>query len=182
MNVTGATIRHDLRYANDPSLIVHVDETKDVVARLRYRKTSDRHGTSYLAIDAETGLANYLHHNPKNQNGYGGAKFVMKMEDGTEDHIKGPWSSRASVMCEAFDVTIMDVVFKTEEGHQYAGALQVSKAMAVVEQYCPDWVIIPRKPYGDTETVWQVWPENEDEYFAERKRQQDAMREEDLGL
>lgn len=39
-------------------------------------------------------------HTPGNETGFGGRRFTLNMEDGSQVEIKGPWSSRSSVLNE----------------------------------------------------------------------------------
>lgn len=52
-------------------------------------------GTFYATVMYP--FVDYKLHNPKSQEGYGGAVYRFPLIDGTIDMVKGPWSSRASV-------------------------------------------------------------------------------------
>jgi hypothetical protein len=78
-----------------------------------YRKITFAEGnTAYLGVDGP--FARFFVHVHHNETGFGGDTFRLRMEDGTESFIKGPWSSAASTMNELFEledplVEVLDV-------------------------------------------------------------------------
>lgn len=61
-----------------------------------YQAWPNSHGVMYVSMPREDGLCKFYSHNPNSEDGYGGAVFELRMEDGSLKQIKGPWSSRAS--------------------------------------------------------------------------------------
>lgn len=65
-----------------------------------YRALPAGEGVAYLALDGEIG--SFFFHAPRNETGFGGAEFELKMEDGSVRSIKGPWSSSCSSVNKLF--------------------------------------------------------------------------------
>ena len=65
-----------------------------------YRALPAGDGVAYLALDGEIG--SFFFHAPRNETGFGGAEFELKVEDGSVRSIKGPWSSSCSAMNKMF--------------------------------------------------------------------------------
>lgn len=80
-----------------------------------YRKIdleTEAGATVYLGVDGP--FARFFVHVHHNETGFGGETFRLRMEDGTESFVKGPWSSAASTMNELFEledplVEVLDV-------------------------------------------------------------------------
>lgn len=71
-----------------------------------------------LYIGTYGSLVRQYVHNPHCETGFGGAKFTLRMRTGGEVTIKGPWSSRASVVNEYRpELRCCEVVF-VEDGHR----------------------------------------------------------------
>lgn len=66
------------------------------ISDLRYEETK-LSATTGVVFAEKDGYVNYFFYN-SDQSGYAGRVFKLKMKDGTEKILKGPWSSRAGVM------------------------------------------------------------------------------------
>jgi hypothetical protein len=105
MNVLDSKIYHNKQYANPPTLQILVDgypATKDMV----FQSKPLNGGTAYFA--EKNGYVSFFHHDPRLETGYGGSIFTLTLETGETVNIKGPWSSRPSVMGPLFGIDCMD--------------------------------------------------------------------------
>jgi hypothetical protein len=106
-------------YANDPTLEILVDKMPDR-SDLRYKKE----GILYYA-ELDGYVSFFCYRGPGE--GFGGRGFEITMEDGSQELLKGPFSSRAGVMNAAgfgpcVDVSITDNPESYERGYTfYAG-------------------------------------------------------------
>lgn len=96
---------------------------------------------------------------PEKQDGYGGARFDLKMKDGTTKTLHGPWSSRAGVVnAKGFgpcmDVSMTNKPEVMERGYTFcAGAVTIKAVQEWLEKHPEtDWIIALTK--DDNETVW----------------------------
>jgi hypothetical protein len=131
MKVHRADIDWQERFRAEPKLLLHVD----VVPRIdEVEHTSlmlDGGEVLYVGT-REDGYAHFLLHNPRNGRGFGGSVFVLPMADGSEEHLVGPWSSRAGVV-NAYGAQggwpdIVDVVLLPQRGGRMAGAVTLKLA------------------------------------------------------
>lgn len=126
MNVLKAKVHNfvNARFDNDPSLMLLVDEMPDG-ENLVYESLEKGSNTLYFAHYG--GLVSFYAHAPNDERGYGGASFVLTLDDGSDVKIKGPWSSRSGVMNKHFEphsleVAITDDPEVWEKGHTFYGA------------------------------------------------------------
>jgi len=82
-------------WSNNPDLYLTVDEIPHVEGMIFTRK-----GDLYWA--EEDGFVKFYSHNFRNQTGYGGKEFILKMETEEIVSLKGPWSSRSGIMNRYF--------------------------------------------------------------------------------
>jgi hypothetical protein len=167
MEITGAHVNWFTDCANDPELVVHVEQLdtepwiwapvpEEGPHRMWFSKT-------------EEGWVKFLAENKTNQNGYGGHVMKLHMADGTIYDLKGPWSSRASVLnsnIEAFGGEhIMEVLVKPKKRPAYLHeiaegkstkwmpetltyhgfAMVISKVKEVLETYLPGVILAERR-------------------------------------
>lgn len=139
MKLISARIDWHWGWANQPTLSVYVDKIpnhKD----LFYNRHASGRGMSYFAeLD---GYVNFFHHDPQDQSGYGGSVFTVQTGNGLVQ-VKGPWSSRASVMSKYFtaciDVTITDRPDTWEGNGSYmAGAITLELAREAMKLVAPE--------------------------------------------
>ena len=71
------------------------------------------------------GYVNYLFYNSDTK-GYGGRTFTLKMKDGTEKSLKGPWSSRAGVMNSKGFTPCVDVTIEVSRHCLYSCAVTLA--------------------------------------------------------
>ena len=95
MKILDARVRWYDGYANDPVLEILVDEVPNT-SSIKHHKIDLGNGVMY--IGQKEGYVHYVFHNPRDEEGFGGALFNLPMEDGEVEKIKGPWSSRAGVI------------------------------------------------------------------------------------
>ena len=91
-------------YANLPELsyIDHINhralqsELDAIESAMVYRVFERLENGRTLYISDNTPIVRFYCHDAFDENGYGGAEFSLKMEDGTTKIIRGPWSSNAA--------------------------------------------------------------------------------------
>lgn len=75
----------------------------------------------------ESGYVSFFHHNPRDERGFGGREWTVKLRDGSTDTVKGPWSSNAAQMERLFGVLAVGVSLTDEpevfkRGHTFYAA------------------------------------------------------------
>lgn len=109
MNIIYADIDWWVHTDNEPVLRVLVNSReKDLI----YKAYKVRDNTLYLAQDH--GYCNFLYHMPRNERGYGGQVFTIKVYDPYADdvytvNVPGPWSSNAEAVYEITGVRCVPV-------------------------------------------------------------------------
>lgn len=110
----------------------------------RYKTLRKSNGTLYVSL--VDGVANFFHHTPSDQAGYGGAVFTGLLETGEPFSVKGPWSSGSSeVNATGLIEPVIEASATTnsvdwDRGYTFYGLSGVSAG--VVEQalqYLPRW-------------------------------------------
>jgi len=102
--------------------------------RMRYQSYKIGSRTLYWACDEESGFVEFFAHDPSDEVGYGGRIFKVTMQDGSKIEVKGPWSSRNSIMNLYFPHSI-EVTITTGEYSHYAGSILVEKAGLLIPGY-----------------------------------------------
>jgi hypothetical protein len=149
MKVLNAKVDWNLRWANSPSLYLLVDKIPD---DLEYEQRGD------LYFAEKEGFVNFFYYNRPDQ-GYGGRKFHLKMKDGSEKVLIGPWSSNSSAMNAGgfplcMECTITDNLKVWEKGYTfYAGAVLVEVAEKALEKFVPEAMILRPKEFKSYETA-----------------------------
>lgn len=146
MNVTGASVNEHIGYINKPTLQLYV---QDQAANGDFVYRSRPFGRSTLYFAEFKGEVRFMSHDPNNEYGYGGTIFRIRMEDGTERDVRGPWSSRAGVMSPLFR-PVVDVDLIGE--YRTAGHVTLEVAQAAVDMFLPDWELIQEQ---DDEKIWR---------------------------
>jgi hypothetical protein len=95
-------------------LVVHVDRIPDLDNFVFDAFTTDLGITLYIGTFGD--LVKFYAHDPNSETGFGGRTFTLRMRDESEVTIKGPWSSRASVINEYFPELRCSEIILTEEG------------------------------------------------------------------
>ena len=98
-------------------LRVHVDKVPEGSEFIYEAIPLDDEGRT-LYIGTHGCLVRQYVHNPHNETGFGGATFTLRMRTGGEVTIKGPWSSRASVVNEYRPELRCCEVVLIEDGHR----------------------------------------------------------------
>lgn len=137
---------------NSPVLQILVDKLEE---NFIYTPKSLNGGTAYFA--EKDGAVDFLFHNPTMETGYGGRYFNLTLENGEIAKVKGPWSSRPSVMGKLFGVDCMDVSITSDpeafdRGYTfYSGHITLELARTA---NLPGFDIVPEEKYG--EIHWHV--------------------------
>lgn len=120
MKITNVEIDWMEAWANDPKLKFTATDVPEFSEYVYTQK-----GNLYFA-QHECGLASFFSHDPGNESGFGGGEFTLQLDTGDTKTIKGPWSSRCSVLNMHFPHTVEVVYNRT------AGYLSVALATALV--------------------------------------------------
>lgn len=97
-------------------LRVHVDAVPELDEFIFEEFQLDHGSTLYVGTCGV--LVRQFAHSEDNETGFGGAIFALRMRNGETRMIKGPWSSRASVVNEYCpELRCCEVVF-VEDGHR----------------------------------------------------------------
>lgn len=143
MEVLNAKVDWNLRWANAPSLYLLVD-------KIPVGMVYEQKGSLYFA--EKEGLVDFFYYDRPDQ-GYGGRKFHLKMKDGSEKMLIGPWSSNSSAMNDAgfplcMECCITDISKVWEKGYTfYAGAILVEVAEKALEAFVPEAMILRPKGF-----------------------------------
>lgn len=103
MHVLDMAIDWNHGYANDPVLCLQVD-------RIFYREEfvyEEKDGIYYGVRGEQASF--FAWKGPGNEGGFGGEDYILTMKDGTTATLKGPWSSRSSVINHHFEEQCIEV-------------------------------------------------------------------------
>lgn len=103
MHVLDMAIDWNHGYANDPVLCLQVD-------RIFYREEFTyelKNGIYYGVRNDQASF--FAWQGPGNEGGFGGEEYTLTMGDGTTVTLKGPWSSRSSVINHLFKEQCIEV-------------------------------------------------------------------------
>ena len=115
------------------------------------------HRKDGLYYAEKDGYVKYFYWSGKgNDGGFYGREFEITMKDGSKVILKGPWSSRCSVMNKYFknciEVSITDDPEAFKRGYTFmAGAITVELAREVLEKFLPEWTIVRVEKWGEIE-------------------------------
>ena len=123
-------------WANPPKLVVHMDDYPDA-GRFIFE---ERNGC-YFAVDQASGVVRFFYYAQPGR-GYGGRDFTLRMKDGSERTLSGPWSSRCACMNEVGFPHSVECVIVTKEGHNVSGALLIDKAKELLRAADEDAVFV----------------------------------------
>lgn len=128
-------------FSNRHKLLLRVNrEPKDFIF--------ERRGNFYRGWD-ESGFYRFFYWDEKqgNNGGFYGQEFRIRMLDGEEIFLRGPWSSRAGVINQYFlphiiEVTLFIEPLTIEPGYSTGiggYAIDVTKARELLEKFLPAW-------------------------------------------
>lgn len=155
MKILNARVRWNTGLANDPRLEVLVDKMPPM-ADLRYEQKDG----CYFA--QKEGFVSFFYYTGPGE-GFGGSTFKIKLADGTDKDLIGPWSSRSGVMNRHFpqslEVSITEDAGSFARGWTlFASALLVDTAKEALEKFVPEATIIKEEPRmcGDPDICYVV--------------------------
>ncbi len=135
MNVRGAHVDWGEGIVNDPRLVVEVDELPSAADFIYTQKDS-----AYFA-EHPSGVCSFYYHTgaPEKQQGFGGAAIDIKLTDGSDKTLYGPWSSNSQSMRELGFTPCMEVTFAIQgDTLRLAGSITIELANKILEEHCPD--------------------------------------------
>lgn len=138
--------------------IAEYEDTKEY-DRIYDKYEVDAALTLYRSID-KFGIAKYMSHVRFNECGYGGKVFTLQVRDGEGfenyhlEQIKGPWSSRASVMNVFFTPHIVDVEIHTPTTCETRG-ITVETLEPLLHAQGAELVKVT---YGNGEIIYTIQP------------------------
>jgi hypothetical protein len=141
MKILGAAVNWNDKWDNRPQLVIAVEELpKD--EEFSYASKPLTSG-SVLYRAEHDGFVRFYLHNPHDEQGFGGRTFELRDHLGDTFKIKGPWSSRASVINRYFQPHCTEVVFTTNPNDlernslrgapMYGGAVTLDTAIEAVK-------------------------------------------------
>lgn len=92
MKVLNAKIHWHSRFANNPTLIIEVDQ----IPKYEDLRFEIKENIYYAEKEGFVSFGYYDFERGGNQGGYGGAKWTLNMKDGSKKEVWGSWSSNSS--------------------------------------------------------------------------------------
>jgi len=146
MKLLSALVEWHHGYANAPTLILHLD-TIPKAEEFEF----EQRGSLYYA-EKDGFVRFYAYKNPGD--GFGGREFHIRLKDGTEQTLKGPWSSRAGAMNSGGFGPCVDVQFVTD-GFRGFGAVTLEVALQAAKM--AGVTLGQHEPYGAADDlVWRI--------------------------
>lgn len=131
MKITGLKVQWYHDCTNAAKLIVFAENyDRD---ELSYNVKADNY---YFGVDQESGLCNFYYQDPKNHEGYYGSSFKIKMVDGTQVTLVGPWSSRSGVMNRVGFPLSTEIT--CESKYNIACSILNDEAEKLIKKYLPE--------------------------------------------
>jgi len=148
MKLLGAEVEWHIGYANEPELILHVDSLPEP-GEFGF----EQRGPLYYA--EKDGCVRFYAYNGPGQ-GFGGREFSIRMENGEERVLKGPWSSRAGCMNRAGFGPCVDVHFVIKSnGWRTYGSVTLDVAQEAAK--LAGVTLKVSKPFdGNDDIVWRI--------------------------
>lgn len=131
-------------------------DTEEIPKPSHYAKRimSDGHEL-YFGVTID-GHAHYAAHNPRNENGYGGAVMYFPLVDGTIDERRGCWSSRSSAMNRYFDQTLeVSIQLPQFPNMRIASAMTINELGKLIEARLLPYRVI-QHDNRDDEPAWKI--------------------------
>lgn len=170
MKILKAKVDPMEKYANAPSLELLVDKIPEIGPYQTFVVDND----TFYFQEVE-GYVRFLVHRPDNENGFYGDTFKILTTDDQEIAVKGPWSSRCSVVGPIFDtpcreVSITDNPEAFERGFTFfAGAVTEELFREGVWMAEGDWLVEWQDRHGEQSLeIVPVWNEERWEAFMQR--------------
>jgi hypothetical protein len=135
-------------WGNSPMLEIEIEEEFPPLEEFLYKEIRLSHGTAYWA--EKNGFVSFFWHDPKNERGYGGWEFSLRVHTGPDESevriIKGPWSSRSGTMNPIFPHSVDCVV------NNLAAHITLDSAIKAIEMI-PETGLAQVSWHGDLEYI-----------------------------
>lgn len=113
MKIVAARVDMNRDLGNEPDLrLIIKDAPRPSEIEMTAHNTGKGQAT-YAGV--KDGFCRFLHHDLKDERGYGGREFTIKLVGGETRTIKGPWSSRMSIMETLGYEAAVDVSYRRAE-------------------------------------------------------------------
>ena len=146
MKLLKAEVEWHIGYSNAPDLVLHLD-TIPKGDEFEF----EQRGPLYYA-EKDGFVRFYAYQKPGS--GFGGREFRIRMKDGEERVLKGPWSSRSGCMNRAGFGPCVDVTF-VADGFRGYGAVTLELAQQAAEM--AGVTLERQEPYGSgDDVVWKI--------------------------
>jgi hypothetical protein len=123
LDIRDAKVNWNDDWANDPQLVVLVDRIPKREELVYEVVHVSPHTCLYFSI--HEGYVSYLYEDDRNRRGYGGDTFWLNVKGVGRIGVKGPWSSRASVVYKLTGIPVVDVAMtNSKESYERGFTLQ----------------------------------------------------------
>lgn len=158
MNSYKVSVDWKLGWGNNPVFVVE-GPTPPTAEKFIYKAIPiNSNNTLYYGECVD--FVNFLLDDILDQTGYGGVKFILEMGDGTERTIKGPWSTRESVINKLGLGPVIGVMYNSNFCHMKLGCLIKNLPSGINVWKSPDGLysptIIGSNPIASKELVKNV--------------------------
>lgn len=136
-------------YSNPPDLLVEIEDAPDFTYEVLPRPD----GRTFYFAETD-GFCSFYVHNPHAETGFGGSTFPLTLKTGEVRDVKGPWSSRSSVMNDLFPHSKEVTVRLRTPGYRTSYSLLIPTYREVLAAHCPDWVL--ERDETDSETSYAL--------------------------
>jgi hypothetical protein len=110
--VSGINIRWGLGYGNGPWINLTVDRYPKIdEIEFHSLPVTERWNKGHFYYGRSGTFVYFLFHDPRDENGFGGRTYRLRMRDGAVATIKGPWSSSASMYNSIASPHCVEVAF-----------------------------------------------------------------------
>jgi len=137
MKALNAKVNWMEKYANEPHLEILVDRIPSLEELLYDVKDE------YFYLAEKDGYVRFFYYKQPDE-GYAGHHFHLRMKDGSEVVLKGPWSSNSGTMnrvgfTPSIEASLTDEPAAFERGYTFkAGAITVDFARKALARFVPD--------------------------------------------
>lgn len=114
-------------YSNAPTIETFMDDElcQKISSEHRYRVCELSGGCKSVLSIHESGISDFLYHNPSDEKGFDGREFKIKTTDYEELVLKGPWSSNCKVIKINFGEDIYQGIIRVKDTLAYSAYFHI---------------------------------------------------------